>query len=73
MSEFSPLNLIEEEIKQDMGTVEAPLLSPTANLVSTDLTEQKHKSYDWNAGDDACEMNIGETKTDFSIHGIADC
>ena len=73
MSEFSPLNSVEEEIKQDTGTVEVPLLSPTEKLVSTDLSAQKHKSYDWNADDDADEMNIGETRTDFAIHGIADC
>ena len=73
MSEISPLNQVEEEIKHDEGNSEVLLLSPTEKLVSTDLSKQKHKSYDWDAGDDVDEMNIGETKTDFAIHGIADC
>ena len=77
MSDQTPLNfveaVVEEEIKHDSETAEVPLLQPRAKLVSTDHIQQEYNSYKWDAGDDADEMNIGETRTDFAIHGIADC
>ena len=46
----------------------------TSEIVERQWSKLKNSAEDmWNAGDDVDEMNIGETRTDFAIHGIADC
>ena len=46
---------------------------PSVNIENKWSKLHGTKENEWNANDDVDEMNIGETKTEFKIHGIADC